>query len=195
MIPELCAAIRAKAVPAVDRVGLLADYSALARAGKVPVLEYLTVLPAYDQEDSDVVLSSLIERLAAFRGAIMSDADLLGLWTQFGAKIVSRVLATTGWDEKPDDGHLTKKLRGQAIGATPYFGAVVPEIVAEANRRFAGWCQDPNDTDALPSEYRAAVLGLCVATGGEEAYEKVLEGWDSYSLDTDLKDIQVRRHA
>ena len=34
-VPALAAAVRAKRLPATDRIGLLSDHSALARAGKL----------------------------------------------------------------------------------------------------------------------------------------------------------------
>ena len=76
MVPTLAAAVRAKQLSAFDRMGLLADQAALAKAGKLSPLRYLELLAAFGKEDDAIVCEMLIEKLAELQKLLASAPEL-----------------------------------------------------------------------------------------------------------------------
>jgi len=188
MVPQLAAAIRSKALPPLDRIGVLSDYAALCKAGKVDPVSYLDVLSAYADEEDATVLDMLLEKLLQLHGLLQGSRELSAAFDGFAATIVQPQLAAIGWDPKPEDGHLTRKLRGQLISALPAFCAADAAVQTEARRRFDQFVADPAaNKAALPSEYMQAVFKLVMAAGGEAEFEQLLSLFEQLPLNDDKK--------
>lgn len=118
MFSGLAAAVRSKAISAADRIGLLSDQFALCKAGKLDPTRLLELLAAYDTEDEPTVLCELLLRLSGLHSLFAATDELQKPFDEFARGLVSPLVATLGWDPRDEDGHLTRKLRGEVIIAT-----------------------------------------------------------------------------
>uniref|UniRef100_A0A7S4F5X8 Aminopeptidase n=2 Tax=Chrysotila carterae TaxID=13221 RepID=A0A7S4F5X8_CHRCT len=186
MVPNLASAVRTKSICAADRIGLLSDYAALARAGRVDPASYLELLAAYSAETDGTVWSMVLEQLGALRGILNDDETLSELFSRFARSMLLPKLAEIGWSPLETDEHLTRKLRGELISILSSFCANEPEVQAEARRRFDAFVADPSCSE-LPSEYQQAVYKLVLAGGGEAEFETLLRLFDTLALNEEKK--------
>lgn len=159
MVSRLLQPIREKSLTPIDRASLLLDAFALAKAGRAPIEDTITLLRAYVDEDSFTVWSaiagvlrglySLMEQI----GGAAFDAFL-----SFGAQLVKAALNKFGWEHKPTDDHSDKLLRTTVIGLLDAFGGQDEAILAEARRRFNEHWDDPS---ALHSDFKVIYALLC----------------------------------
>ena len=61
----------------------------------------------------------LLERLSSLGGLLRADAQLGPPFAAFARALVLPQLRLLGWEPKPEDGHLTRKLRGELVPALP----------------------------------------------------------------------------
>ena len=192
MIPNLGDAVRKKIIPAADRIGLLSDQSALARAGQLDPVRYLEVLASYVEEDDATVLGMLLERLQGLHALFKDTPALSAAFATFANTLVQPQIAKLGWDPAKEDGHLTRKLRGEVIAALPSLCAKDPAVLTEAKKRFATYCADPEPSkpkgkEVCPPEIAAPIFKICHAAGGEAEYETLLSLFKTLELNDDKK--------
>ena len=191
MIPALCEAVKAKAVGAADRIGILSDQAALTKAGLLDPALYLQVLAAYAAEDDATVWGMVLEQLAGLHALLVGGGapELLGLFDTFARSLLLPKLAELGWTPRDSDGHLTRKLRGELICVLPNFCATDAAVVGEARRRFDAFVAAPEGDGAkeLPAEYQEAVYKLVLKNGGEKEFDQILGLFDSLTLNTARK--------
>ena len=191
MIPALCEAVKAKAVGAADRIGILSDQAALTKAGLLDPALYLQVLAAYAAEDDATVWGMVLEQLAGLHALLVGGGapELLGLFDTFARSLLLPKLAELGWTPRDSDGHLTRKLRGELICVLPNFCATDAAVVGEARRRFDAFVAAPEGDGAkeLPAEYQEAVYKLVLKNGGEKEFDQILSLFDSLTLNTARK--------
>ena len=85
------------------------------------------------------MLEKLLSLAKTLRGADAARPVFEAFKRAAAAKFVAPALARAGWDPRPDDAHLARKLRGEVIAALPTFCDDTPEVVAEASRRVAAF--------------------------------------------------------
>ncbi|KAG5192903.1 membrane alanyl aminopeptidase [Tribonema minus] len=173
MLSALTKAIKSKALPAEDRVGMMSDAYALTKAGKMGVEQLVALLPAYSQEDNTTVWESLEMILVGLDKVLQDNAALQQPFKAMAAKLIAPCAASIGWDPKPDDGHLSKLLRGTMIRLLGRFAWDTPAVQEEAKRRFTGHCEDP-EAGSLPSEYAAPVYQIILKSGGTAEFDQVM---------------------
>ena len=184
MVPALARAVAAKALPPIDRIGVLSDHAALAKAGKLDPTLYLEVLGAYADEDDATVLGMLIEKLVGLHGILQGAPGLLAPFDAFARKLLLPRLDEIGWEPRAADAHLTRKLRGELIAALPHFAKGDAAVLAEATRRFDAFV---GGAPELPSEYQQPVFKLVLAEGGEAEYAKILALFRTRPLNEEKK--------
>jgi puromycin-sensitive aminopeptidase len=79
-------------------------------------------------------------------------------------------VAEVGWEPRPGEGHLDVLLRGTVLGLAGAFGH--PEVVVEAQRRFAGYVADPA---SLRPDLRVVVVGIAGQEGDRATYDTLWE--------------------
>jgi ERAP1-like C-terminal domain len=85
--------------------------------------------------------------------------DIHRCFTKLAFKLITPCATAISWESLPDDGHLSKLLRGTMVRLQCRFAWKTEEVQAEAKRRFEGHLADP-EAGALPSEYATPVYAV-----------------------------------
>ncbi|CAM9743096.1 unnamed protein product [Phaeothamnion confervicola] len=141
----------------------------------LPVAEVLRLLPAYLHEDNSTVWAMLEIVLGGLSEVMVEDEAMYGRFSGVVAKLLAPLTAAVGWEPRPDDGHLSKMLRGTMVRLLKSFGWRDPAVVVEARQRFDAYYADPEDVSTLPSECITPVFQIVARTGGEAEYAKLME--------------------
>jgi hypothetical protein len=192
MMGEIAKAVRGRQMGAADRIGILSDHAALSKAGKLDPVRYLELLAAFDAEDDANVLGELIPRVVGLSKLLTAAPALHDAFLPFGRSLLMPAFARLGWDARSDDGHLTRKLRGELVSALPSLCASDAEVQAEARRRYDAYLVDksPNKEEGkklVPPEIAASVFKLVVSAGGEKEYEDMVSLFETLELNDDKK--------
>ena len=192
MMGALAEAVRSKAIDAVDRVGLLADQAALCKAGLLAPTSYLELLAAFEAEDEPIVLGEATAKLQALHSLLAAVPELQRPYDAIAKRTILKALGGLGWDARADDGHLTRKVRGELMSALPAFCADDAAVVAEARRRFALYVADESADKVegkrdLPPEIALPVMKIVMLNGGEAEYAQLLSLFRTLALNDDKK--------
>ncbi|KAK9476709.1 peptidase family M1-domain-containing protein [Lipomyces japonicus] len=146
---------------ASDKVGLIADASAIALAGLSSTTGILGFLDGLKGEDSYVVWSEIASRLGTLRSVWFEQPEHVttGL-AAFAGSLVSPVVKKLGWDSKPGEGYLDLYLRSLALGVAG--SANDKEVVAEAILRFNKYVA--GDKKAISPDIRRVVFATVIGT-------------------------------
>ena len=177
MLAKLLVGLADKSLPAADRAGVVGDYSALAKAGKVSLMDLMNVLEATATgEESYTVWEALETAINGLAKVLVEIPDLhqhlatkAGMWAS-----AAFTKPSVGWEASSSDGHLGTMLRGLLIRVLGEHGAG-PEVVAEARRRFELLVEDPGNNAILPSDYKTPVFKIVLRDGGEKEYEQLMQ--------------------
>ena len=172
---RLIPAVASKALPTVDRLGLLDDAFALARAGTLRTSSALRVLDAYRSE-TDFSLWMVI-------AGVLGSLDNLTVRERFHEKFVGSacdffapIAAQMGWEKKPSDGHLEAMLRALAIRNLG--GYRDQATIAEARGRFASFLKN----GVLDPDLRQPVYSLLAENGHAKEWSQLRRLYRSSDL-------------
>lgn len=166
-----------------DRLMTLNGAGMLAKAGSQTYGEVLELLSAYKLEDNEAVWGMIALAIGEARGFIDLDERLESSIKSFVIGVVSTQLERLGWDEKPDESSLDRKLRGTITALAAYSDD--PGALAGALQRFQAYQKDPA---AVSAEVRATVFGVPVRTAQPDAFDylvKLHDGTNNSDLRSD----------
>ncbi|CAE8641584.1 unnamed protein product, partial [Polarella glacialis] len=160
-----------KALPAEDRIGLLADTFACTKAGAQDPAFLVELLGGFKEEVNDKVWSELGAVLGGLDKVVCQglDAETAKAFKIFAGKLVSPAFAKVGWDTLPSDSDNQKKLRSTVVSALSKYCCSDPAVVAEAAKRLKAFVAAPNDSASLAADIRPAVLDIALSGEGAEA--------------------------
>ncbi|OFW10538.1 MAG: hypothetical protein A3H27_08790 [Acidobacteria bacterium RIFCSPLOWO2_02_FULL_59_13] len=177
----LAEAVRAGDLPTVDRLGLLDDVFALARAGYLKSSTALRVLGAYQAETDCSVWTALAGILASLDNLLYRER-FREQFVRMARELFQPIGAKYGWNKKPGDGHLDVLLRALALRNLGGYGD--PPTIQEAQKRFERFCKSKK----LDPDLRQTVYSLAAEHGGERQWRELLQIYRS----TDLHEEKVR---
>ncbi|MBI2639868.1 MAG: M1 family metallopeptidase [Candidatus Sungbacteria bacterium] len=185
--PDMLAALRApvlsKELPVVDRLGLLDDTFALARAGQIKTRDALYLLSVYRHEDDFSVWTRIVGVLGGLDSLLVGDTGSLRDLHGFASRLLRSIVAEKGWDKKPDDGHLDVMLRALTLRAIAGFGDKT--TIEEASTRFSDYAQ----TGKLDPDLRQMVCTIIAENDKNGSdYNALMRIYDS----TDFSEEKVR---
>ena len=166
---RLRAAVRETALPAPDRLGLQNDAFALARSGQLGTPQVLTLVSAYQRESDYTVWADLSTNLEHLAG-LLSEEPCFDGYRAFGRHLYRPLAERLGWERRPGEAHLITLLRSLVIGELGDLGD--EETMEQARRQFL---QFQEERRSLPPDLRFPVYKLVVESGGEDAYEAILQ--------------------
>jgi puromycin-sensitive aminopeptidase len=149
----------------IERFNLIGDAWAATLAGMAPLSEYLELTARFTEETDRHVWMAL---LASF--GYLSRVLPPGLRSGFESLVRDRlqvIVARLGWTPRPDEGDLTRQLRGDILRAMGTLGND-SDVQAEARAFYAGHeaATSPADPGVL-----AAAIAILAHAGGESEYE------------------------
>ena len=166
-LARLTSGVRRGEVSASDRLGLLDDTYALARARLIAVTEFLDVAAAHDSEEDFSVWSALAGHLGGIE-SLLADEPFIDEYRAWGRSLTEKVVQSVGWDPDGDEPHLRSLLRSTILGQAGAFGDKA--VLDEAGRRFGLYLQDES---SLRPDIRAVVYSLAAESGDTETFEIV----------------------
>jgi aminopeptidase N len=166
-LAKLTSAVGAGRLNELDRLGLLSDAFAAAKAGYGPTVDALKLLQAYNREDTSVVWDVMAANLASLRLVMDDDAVREGL-KNFIRQLTAAQLQRLGWEAKGPDDHFDQLLRPTILSLASF--SEHPAVVKEARRRFQAM-KKPED---VAPDLRGIVYGTLARTGGVAEFNKML---------------------
>ncbi len=181
MWQSLAGAVAAGALTTVDRLGVLDDAFALARAGYISTSTALSVLMAYSKEKDYSVWTSLAGVFGTLDNLLSGEPDQQ-TFREIAQEFFCPIAALKSWDKQSGDGHLDVMLRSLALRNLGGYGDKA--TVEEARNRFEVFRRQ----STLDPNLRQAVYSLVAENGGEKEWEDLLAIYNG----TDLHEERVR---
>lgn len=177
-VANLAQAIQDKRLGELDRLGLLADAFAAAKAGYSPTVDALKLLEAYTEEDNVVVWDAISGALSSLK-LVMNDDSLRDSMKPYVQKLTAKQLRRLGWEESATDSHFDKLLRPTILALAA--AADEPTVVEEALQRF-NTMQKPED---IHPDIRGIVYGTAARLGGQKEFDKL---WQMHNVSTNSEE-------
>jgi len=148
-----------------DRIELADDTFALAKAGYYPTDVFLELASSYSNEENLYVWETLLGRLSAIE-RLISKESYKEKFKLFANELVGLAAQKLGWEEKPDESHHNKILRGSILSAFGESGD--KETIAKAREKFEAYIQNP---ESLNPNLRRAVKRIVASHGDYQEHE------------------------
>ena len=166
---RLAPAIRARELPATDRLGIQNDAYALSRAGLLPVTQFLELAGSYAGETDASVWSDLASNLRDIEQLIAGE-DVHPAYQRFGRELFGPAARRAGWTPRPEDGHLDSLLRSTVLGQAGSYGD--EETLSQASDMFRQYLENP---EAVHPDLRGIVFSLAAQAGDRTTYDQLWE--------------------
>jgi puromycin-sensitive aminopeptidase len=162
---RLYAAIQARELSALDRLGLQSDAYALMRAGYVPATLYLSLTQAFAGETDSTIWREIAANLGSFE-ILIADEPYLPAFLTYVRRLFRPAAEAIGWEARTGEGHLEPLMRSAILGR---LGWVEDQrTIREGLRRFEGYVADPT---SLSPDLRGVVYRIAGQEGEEATYE------------------------
>lgn len=179
---RLIPAIESLTLPATDRLGVQNDAYALSRAGLLPVVQFMSLARAYENEDDASVWSDLASNLHEIEGLVALE-PYYAAYQGFARQLFQPAARRVGWEPRTGEGHLDALLRSTVLSQAGNYQDA--EVLQQAARRFAGYLQEPA---SLRPDLRGVVYSLAAQAGDESTYQQL---WD-LERKADLQEEKIR---
>ena len=139
-------ATRWSTLPDGARLKLLADTSALVRAGQAPLARWVALVERIDDEPRLAIWDQVLADVERFDRLSVGEPARPALH-RFVVGLVAPRFARLGWDERADEPTEARQLRARLAATLSRYGDAA--TIAEGQRRFARWVAEP--TSLAPS--------------------------------------------
>ncbi|KEG07060.1 aminopeptidase [Trypanosoma grayi] len=167
LLQDLLPAIAAKKLSNIDRLSIISDYHAFARAGCCSTVEALKLLSSYADEDDYTVWCSVVDFEVDLKTIVTTQGEkAVNAHNTFFRKLYSNAMKKTGFTPKPNDDHRVIQLRATLFNRLA--SAEDPETVAHAIKLY-----NERQTTKIPADLRYTVFAVHVKKHGRSAFEEV----------------------
>ncbi|PVU93111.1 hypothetical protein BB561_003451 [Smittium simulii] len=188
-IENLSAAVGRGELELNDRIGLVADTSALSFSGHMRSSDFLTLLKPFKNENSLIVWQEISARLETFISTWSGESSqVLESLYKLQRDLFTPIMSRLGWDPKPNEDSLDSRLRALAIRSLGFskHQATIDEAKVRFDRYF-----NKGEPEALQADIRAIALALNVYFGGEKEYNTVKAHYMNTTLPMDQRLIAL----
>ena len=170
--PELLDALIA-ALPELEdleRFTIINDAWAFVESGQLSAADYLRLAETYRNEGEPAIWGAVLGGVAAIGHHLVDDEDRPA-FARWVASLVGPTFQQLGWEAHEGESDLTRRLRGQIIGAMGRL-ADDPAVIARCRQLADDALDDPH---AVDPEIARASLFVTAAHGGESEYRRFFE--------------------
>lgn len=167
----------------LERFSLLDDTWAFVESGEGEVGQFLRLVDAYRDEPQLSIYQRMLRHIDKISHHLVS-AEVRPRFEAWLAELLTPAFSRLTWDRQADDTDLTRRLRGQLIGALGRLAGVA-EVVERSQGIGAAWLIEPNGLD--PDVAQASVL-ILAGTRGPEIWDDLVKAYDN----TDNPQRQLR---
>lgn len=172
---RLIGAVDANELSSVDRLGLLDDAFALARAGYVRSSLALSLLRVFRYEIDFSVWLTIAGSVRSV-GNLLSQDPGSDRFVEVARNFFSSIAKSKGWEKVPSERHTDAMLRALALANFGKYGD--QETIEEARQRFARFTSGGE----LDPDLRQVVYSLVVQYGGEAEFRDLMEIYKKAAL-------------
>ena len=158
------------AIPSIDQLGILADSSALGRAGRQPVTDVLDLARATPADADPKIWGQIADIFSGIDDDVRDDAAVRARFRKFAIARLAPVFAKIGWTPRAGEPAPVAILRSDLIETLGRLGD--PAVVEEARRRYAAQASDPA---AIPGPLRKAILGVLARHADAATWDRLHE--------------------
>lgn len=155
---------------AADRLTLLSDSWAFARAGRAPLSNALDLLLALRAERNDMIVSFMIDQLDNIHQLSRDDKPLREKLERFERAFLQPILHRVGWNPQKGEAPPTTRLRAQLIETLGSVGD--DDVVTACRSRFEAWLKDPA---SLTPDLRDAVVTVTGRQANRATFDRLHE--------------------
>lgn len=166
---SLASAVQSSSLGVIDRLGIIMDAFALAKAGLLASSHALELAVSFKNETEYTVWNQINGDLSEV-GLLLSTTEYLEHFEAVGCNLFSLVAEKVGWEPKPGESHSVALLRPLILLRLGSFGH--KPTVEECRKRFKMLKEDPF---SVPADLRRPVAYISVKYGGREEFEAVKE--------------------
>ncbi|KAI1383293.1 peptidase family M1-domain-containing protein [Hypoxylon trugodes] len=171
-----------------DRAGMIADAGALAVSGYQKTSGVLNLLKGFDTEESFVVWSEIIARVATVQSAwIFEDSTVRDGLEAFVKELVSERAHKLGWTFSDKDGHVEQQFKAMLFGAAGMAGD--QKIIAASKEMFNKYMA--GEKSAIHPNIRGSVFSMALKYGGKAEYDALLDFFHK-STNSDERNTALR---
>jgi puromycin-sensitive aminopeptidase len=174
MVEKLCVAIRSKAIPAMDRAGLILDSFALARASHIPPETVLQLLKSFETEHEQIVWDALEQVIKDLDRVFMHDQNIYGNFVVFMKEFIRPAYGIVGWDSKEGETDNEKLFRGCIISLCANYSQSETEIISAATERFADIFSNPKSHHVC-ADVIVPILKIVLKNGDEKEFNEAMD--------------------
>ncbi|XP_053994553.1 puromycin-sensitive aminopeptidase isoform X1 [Hylaeus volcanicus] len=172
----LLPAVKDRALPPLDRLGLLDDLFAMVQAGRAPTVELLQLMQAFQKEDNFTVWSS-IDNILRKIGILISHLDFQDSFEAWGCNLLIDITMKLGWIPNKLESHCDNLLRSLVLGR---MGALNDTYTIEqAKTRFDLYVTKKQHLNA---DLRSPVYRTVLSNGDADTYQTMLELYSKADL-------------
>ncbi|MGH8957177.1 MAG: M1 family metallopeptidase [Acidimicrobiia bacterium] len=170
--PELFDAIVANLsdLEDLERFTIIDDAGAFVDAGQLSAADWMRLAEAYRFEKEQAIWGSVLGGVAAINHDLVEDEDRPAFQAWVG-DLVGPAFAELGWEARPDESDLTRRLRGQLVTALGRLAN--DQTVVERCRVLAA--QVLADSRSVDPELAQAALLVMAHHGAEAEYRRLLD--------------------
>ncbi|TEB36135.1 leucyl aminopeptidase [Coprinellus micaceus] len=160
-----------------DRVGLVYDALALAKAGQAPLSDALTVVETLKNEEEYLVWDGVGESIGSLVSIWWEHPEIVDQLNTFRRSLFTPIVDRLGYEFHDSDSRDVKLLRKLAISQAG--SAKEPKVVNELSSRFDHFVKNKGDDSKIPADLQQTIFSIGVKYGGAEAYEAALHAHDN----------------
>ncbi|PCH38958.1 hypothetical protein WOLCODRAFT_141023 [Wolfiporia cocos MD-104 SS10] len=153
-----------------DRMGLVDDALALAKAGFATVSSALSLIDVLRNEEEFVVWDSIATSLATIRSVWWEHDKIVDLIMEFERGLFGPIVKRLGYDSVEGESPDARSLRTLAVKHAAL--AQQPDVVRELTARFAHYMETGDDS-RIPADFENAIYKSAVSNGGRAEWEAV----------------------
>ena len=172
-------------LPDADRIALLDDQWALARAGKAPLASFLTLAGAMGDDRDARAWAQIADSLSSIevdeRGSSGHDA-----YVAYARSVLAPLAVALGWNPAPGETPDVGQLRRSVLGYLGAWGD--PAVIAEARKRFAAFL---TDRSAIPLDDQQTVLSIVAANADATTFDQLHALAKASKSDAELRRVYL----
>ncbi|XP_076169420.1 puromycin-sensitive aminopeptidase [Ptiloglossa arizonensis] len=165
----LLPAVKDRALPPLDRLGLLDDLFAMVQAGHSSTVELLQFMQAFQKEDNFTVWSSIDNAIRKI-GFLLSHLDFQDSFKEFGRNLMRDITKKLGWEPRSDESHCDTLLRSLVLGRMAALNDT--DTIEEAKKRFE---LHVSGESLLAADLRSPVYRAVLSRGISDTYKTMLK--------------------
>ncbi|KAJ8603571.1 hypothetical protein MRB53_042114 [Persea americana] len=154
-----------------DRMGMVADASALSAAGYQKTSGTLALLKGFTTEDQYLVWSEVVGAVSSIRAAWQFQDDRVKeALKAFLGTLTFKKAESLGWTYADDEDHIMAQFKALMFSSAGVAGD--KEVIAAAKSMFEKY--KAGDKSAIHPNLRSSVYAIVLRTGGESEYNTIL---------------------